>query len=362
MPSAHSNQEAFNVTKQLKNFTIVDDSTYDSDNHAKLYFNKYLIVIVTPDGTTLYYSSYNFSLGDYTTIQSPSNYLTSALSNTINQFGLGVYSISVYSIPTTGAGGNEYGLDDCFFRVADSKIYKVVAAGGVDIAVDTTFTDATKYAVIDILSVTERYKASASVFILDYATRNCVTNKLQPAKCLIEDYPCNGDYCSNTIFVNATDIVMAIDMVEFLNNTDAEIDATETVAFLNTLCAEDSCGDDGITTMPLASSDCGCECEDEDIVDNSEPEFDRMMGLRKKTDAVDIQVVGQPKQRVFTDLIDIPEDDIISVTVGDVEWSFETEITSWDSTTGTMTFAGKLPENIDSKPVWIRIQYIVRAS
>lgn len=359
IPSAtHTLTTSLSVSVSGSNISILSDSTYGVDNHVQEKFSKFILEILYPDNTTLRYSNYAYY--DPTVIyEAPSTFYPSQFSKTQVVSQLGFYDISFYQIPEVSDTDTVYGAGDCF--VSGTTIYQVVAVS-VDVAIDTNFADTSKYSIIEFTDAPSKYKDNVSVFAFPVNYVNCLNSQIESAACLIK----NNDVdllCSDTTYLQGIEAAIAKKLFTYaVENPDefSEGEIDNVISYFTYSCADNECCEAAVIKNYTTGVNSCSSCDDEE--DDNSGGGD-LTGRRWKTSNPLIQVTDQPKQRYFSDLTDVEEDDIISVTVGDVEYSFEIEILEWNPVTAVMTFFGTLPDEItngDDTPVWIRIQWRVR--
>lgn len=356
--SPHTVTTSLSLTQTGTTIGVTSDSTYSTDNHTQSNFSHFLLEIEYPDDSVTRYASMAF-YSPYTVFTTPAAFAPSQFSKTetVDQFGF--YDISFYQVPLIDEVTNtEYGLGDCFIR--NGIIYQVVANDGVDVTVDTTFTDVAKYSVIDIYDVPAKYKYEETVFLLLSDILICINKIIEAGACAIKEDD-KDTLCSNPVYLAAIEASIAKKVFKYAETnpdiySEGEID--EMINYYTNYCADNECCTTPVVQQYETGLSSCTSCEDEDEGDGVVT-GQYLTGKRWKTSNTLIQVSGSANKRYFEDLVGVEEDDIISVTVGDVEYSFEIEITDWDSENGVMTFLNILPDETTTGglPVWIRIQW-----
>lgn len=356
----HTITTSLNITKTGTSIVILSDSTYGIDNHLQSQFIPYLLEITQPDNSVLRYSSSPF-YSPYTAFSSPSTFSPSQFSKTESVDLFGFYTIAFYQVPAISHGANStYGLGDCF--VSGLSVYKVINSDGVDVDIDTDLTDGSKYELIDIYDVPDKYKYEETIFLFHTDILNCINSIIERGACAIKESD-KDTLCSNTDYLQAIEASIAKKVFNYASTnpalfSDGEIE--NVISYYTSYCADNECCTVGVIQSYEAGLNSCQTCEDEE---DSSSASKHLTGLRWKTSNPVIQVSGNAKKRYFEELVGIEEDDIISVAVGDVEYSFEVEIVDWDKETGQMEFLNILADETTTGgfPVWIRIQWNVSA-
>lgn len=247
MPSSHSVQvsitDSYNNTTGVT--TLQDATAYDvSGNHKRTDYQYILIEVTLPSGVIERLASHDFLSGEpYTLISSPSTYATPPQQNLIDYDGFGFVNFVVYSVPKklsapATSGEKEYGVDDVF-AVDEDNIYKVVAAGGVDVTVDTDFTDTSKYEKLStIKDVPSRYTYSESDLTVNAGTTydDCRLNILEIGKNNVECGELTECFLMSFHFMMNDYVISIADVI------DEQTDIEYTLYISNSLCSNCGCG------------------------------------------------------------------------------------------------------------------------
>jgi hypothetical protein len=259
MPTAHTVQLAFSDSYNGDTgvTTLTDTTTYAVavNNHKVTDFYYILIEVISPSGLLSRFASGDFLDGEPYVDITPQATGTPPFTQEIAYDDFGFYNYSIWSVPKVislpSGVESEYGLGDCF-AVSETEIYKVVAVSGVDLAVDTDFTDTSKYESITIKEVTSRYYVIEEALDLNLgaAYELCLSSWLENAKneveCGLILTPC---------FLKGFNLMMNDYAFDNVSLIEEQSELEYTIKTSNITCLVTTC------TEQTSYVDLNCDCE-----------------------------------------------------------------------------------------------------